>query len=86
MDVHLTWVLVDLEAGLAAKLGRPIAYGIFDSKGSGLPTAERYAEAEREYKSCNDTNAGQQPRNGRHRYSGRSFGMHHTATEWSRTG
>jgi hypothetical protein len=49
VDVHLTQVLVDLEADLAAKLERPIAYNIFDSEGSGLPTAERYAEAEREY-------------------------------------
>lgn len=49
VDVHLTQVLVDLEADLATKLGRPIAYNIFDSEGSGLPTAERYAEAEREY-------------------------------------
>jgi hypothetical protein len=49
VDVHLTHVLVDLEADLATKLQRPIAYNIFDSEGSGLPTADRYAEAEREY-------------------------------------
>ena len=49
VDVHLTQVLVELEADLATKLERPIAYNIFDSEGSGLPTAERYAEAEREY-------------------------------------
>jgi hypothetical protein len=49
VDVHLTQVLVDLEADLATKLARPIAYNIFDSEGSGLPTAERYAEAKREY-------------------------------------
>jgi hypothetical protein len=49
VDTHLTHVLVDLEAELATKLGRPIAYNIFDSEGSGLPTAERYAEAERYY-------------------------------------
>ena len=49
VDVHLTQVLVDLEADLATKLERPIAYNIFDSEGGGLPTAERYAEAGREY-------------------------------------
>jgi hypothetical protein len=49
VDVHLTQVLVELEADLATKLERPIAYNIFDSEGSGLPTAKRYTEAEREY-------------------------------------
>lgn len=49
VDTHLSHVLVDLEADLATKLQRPIAYNIFDSEGSGLPTAERYAEAERDY-------------------------------------
>ncbi len=49
VDTHLTHVLVDLEVELATKLQRPIAYNIFDSEGSGLPTAERYAEAERDY-------------------------------------
>jgi hypothetical protein len=49
VDTHLTHVLVDLEANLATQLERPIAYNIFDSEGSGLPTAERYAEAERDY-------------------------------------
>ncbi len=49
VDTHLTHVLVDLEADLATKLQRPIAYNIFDSEGSGLPTAERYAGAKREY-------------------------------------
>jgi hypothetical protein len=49
VDVHLTQVLVDLEADLATRLERPIAYNIFDSEGSGLPTAKRYAEVEREY-------------------------------------
>lgn len=42
-------VLVDLEANLATLLARPIAYTIFDSKGSGLPVAQRYTEAERDY-------------------------------------
>ena len=49
VDTHLSHVLVDLEAGLATKLQRPIAYNIFDSEGSGLPIAERYAEAKRDY-------------------------------------
>ena len=49
VDTHLNGVLVDLEADLATTLQRPIAYNIFDSEGSGLPVAERYAEAEREY-------------------------------------
>jgi len=39
MDTHLSHVLVDLEADLATKLKRPIAYNVFDSEGSGLPTA-----------------------------------------------
>ena len=42
-------MLVDLEAELATWLGRPIAYNIFDSEGSGLPLAERYAAAGRYY-------------------------------------
>jgi hypothetical protein len=49
VDTHLAHVLVDLEANLATKLQRPIAYNIFDSEGSGLPTAERYAQAEQGY-------------------------------------
>jgi len=49
VDTHLSRVLVELEAELATKLARPIAYTIFDSEGSGLPLAERYAEAERDY-------------------------------------
>ncbi|MBC7249996.1 MAG: hypothetical protein H5T62_06895 [Anaerolineae bacterium] len=49
VDTHLSRVLVDLEAELATRLGRPIAYNIFDSEGSGLPLAERYAEAGRYY-------------------------------------
>ena len=49
VDAHLSGVLVDLEAELATWLGRPIAYTIFDSEGSGLPLAERYAEAGRYY-------------------------------------
>lgn len=49
VDTHLSGVLVDLEAELATRLGRPIAYSVFDSEGSGLPLAERYAKAGRYY-------------------------------------
>ena len=49
VDTHLTQVLVDWEAELATKLQRPIAYNIFDSEGSGLPTAKRYAETKQAY-------------------------------------
>ncbi|MDI6793486.1 MAG: hypothetical protein QME81_11580 [bacterium] len=62
VDTHLTHVLVDLEADLATKLQRPIAYNIFDSEGNGLPTAQRYTEAERDYISV-------LPRNGKRNYS-----------------
>ncbi|MBU1877822.1 MAG: hypothetical protein KJ734_02620 [Chloroflexi bacterium] len=49
VDTHLTHLLVDLEADLATLLERPIAYNIFDSEGGGLPIAQRYAEAGRDY-------------------------------------
>lgn len=49
IDTHLSRVLVDLEQELANSLERPIAYTIVDSEGGGLPTAERYAAAQREY-------------------------------------
>lgn len=49
VDTHLNHVLVDLEADLATKLNRPIAYNIFDSEGSGLPTALRYAITLQDY-------------------------------------
>jgi hypothetical protein len=49
VDTHMSQVLVDWEADLATLLERPIAYNIFDSEGSGLPIAQRYAEAERDY-------------------------------------
>jgi hypothetical protein len=49
VDTHLTHLLVDLEADLATLLERPIAYNIFDSEGSGLPIAQRYAEAGWDY-------------------------------------
>jgi hypothetical protein len=49
VDTHMSQVLVDWEADLATLLQRPIAYNIFDSEGSGLPIAQRYAEAERDY-------------------------------------
>ena len=52
VDTHLSRVLVKLEVNLATTLGRPIAYTIVDSEGGGLPTAERYAEAHREYLSA----------------------------------
>lgn len=49
IDTHLAHVLVDWEADLATQLQRPIAHNIFDSEGSGLPLAQRYAEAQRDY-------------------------------------
>jgi len=42
-------VLVELEAALGHTLERPIARNIFDGEGGGLPLAERYTEAGREY-------------------------------------
>jgi hypothetical protein len=52
VDLHLTHVLVDLEADLATTLQRPIAYNIFDSEGGGLPVAVRYAAAQPDYLSA----------------------------------
>jgi len=49
IDSHFSGVLVDMEAELATIVGRPIAYTIVDSEGSGLALAERYAEAGRDY-------------------------------------
>jgi hypothetical protein len=49
IDLHLSQVLVDLEADLVDWLQRPIAYTICDSDGGGLPTGQRYAAAERFY-------------------------------------
>jgi len=49
IDLHLSQVLVDLEADLAEVLQRPLAYTICDSDGGGLPTGQRYAAAERFY-------------------------------------
>ena len=49
IDLHLSQVLVDLEADLAEWLQRPIAYTLCDSEGGGLPTGQRYAAAERFY-------------------------------------
>jgi hypothetical protein len=49
IDLHLSQVLVDLEADLADLLQRPIAYTICDSDGGGLPTGQRYAAAKRFY-------------------------------------
>jgi len=49
IDSHFSGVLVDMEAGLATIVDRPIAYTIVDSEGSGLALAQRYAEADRYY-------------------------------------
>jgi hypothetical protein len=49
IDSHLSRKLVDLELKLADSLQRPIAYTICDSEGGGLPTGQRYAEANRYY-------------------------------------
>lgn len=49
VDAHLSKVLVDFEAHLAAQLHRPVAYNIFDSEGSALPLALRYEQARRDY-------------------------------------
>ena len=58
IDSHFSGVLVDMEAELATIVGRPIAYTIVDSKGSGLALAERYAEADRGYLSVLSRNPG----------------------------
>jgi hypothetical protein len=49
IDSHFSRVLVEMETKLDTIVGRPIAYTIVDSEGSGLPLAERYAEAKRCY-------------------------------------
>lgn len=49
IDLHLSQVLVDLEADLTEVFQRPLAYTICDSDGGGLPTGQRYAAAERFY-------------------------------------
>ena len=49
IDMHMTHVLVDLEAALERTLVRPIACTVMDSEGGGLPLGERYAEAGRSY-------------------------------------
>jgi hypothetical protein len=49
IDSHFSRVLVEMEAELDTIVERPIAYTIVDSEGSGLPLAERYAEAKRCY-------------------------------------
>jgi hypothetical protein len=49
IDAHMTHTLVDLEIALEGSLGRPIACTVMDSEGGGLPLAERYAEAGRNY-------------------------------------
>lgn len=49
IDAHLSRVLVGLEVKLEVGLQRPIRCTICDSEGGGLPTGQRYAEAERYY-------------------------------------
>jgi len=49
VDMHLTHLLVDLEAALEHTLERPIACTVVDSEGGGLPLGERYAQARRHY-------------------------------------
>ncbi len=49
VDMHMTHLLVDLEAGLEHTLERPIVCTIVDSEGGGLPLGERYAQAKRYY-------------------------------------
>lgn len=49
IDSHFSRVLVEMETKLDSIVARPIAYTIVDSEGSGLPLAERYAEAKRCY-------------------------------------
>lgn len=49
VDMHLTHLLVDLEATLEHTLERPIACTVVDSEGGGLPLGERYAQAQRHY-------------------------------------
>jgi hypothetical protein len=49
IDMHMTHILVDLEAALERILARPIACTVMDSEGGGLPLGKRYAEAGRSY-------------------------------------
>jgi hypothetical protein len=49
IDAHMTHTLVELEAALENRLGRPIVCTIMDSEGGGLPLAQRYAQAGRSY-------------------------------------
>ncbi len=49
IDAHMTHTLVELEAALEGSLGRPIACTVMDSEGGGLPLAERYVRAGRNY-------------------------------------
>ena len=49
VDIHMTHLLVDLEAALEHTLERPIERVIMDSEGGGLPMGKRYAEAQRDY-------------------------------------
>jgi hypothetical protein len=49
IDAHLSRVLVDLEARLAARLHRPIAYTVCDSEGGGRPLGQKYLDADQPY-------------------------------------
>ncbi len=49
IDTHMSHILVELEAGLAQTLQRPVECTITDSEGGGLPLGERYAAAGQHY-------------------------------------
>lgn len=49
IDMHMTHLLVDLEAALEHTLERSIERVVIDSEGGGLPLGKRYAEAQRDY-------------------------------------
>ena len=49
IDTHMSRILVEMEAGLAPILRRPVGCTVTDSEGGGLPLGERYAEAEQNY-------------------------------------
>lgn len=49
IDTHMSRILVELEAGLAHTLQRPVGCTITDSEGGGLPLGERYAAAAQNY-------------------------------------
>jgi transposase len=49
IDTHMRGVLVDLEADLEEQWHRPVDCTVVDGEGNGLPLAERYTAAERDY-------------------------------------